>query len=391
MTSQRQPAADVAPARTHRPNVLISGGGGTGKRTVGAYMALRYGYRYVNLASSPSRSRRGRTGAPADGAPARPGDEPVVATWPAPRLSDACRAFLRAPGTEWIWFDADRGASAAERVELTGADGAILRRRARFVDTFAEDGSSRPIEAVVAEILGTGSAASLPPAGDGAAGAPDARLGALMAALGPEDGARAYIEELRWPEGVRCPRCDADECGRIEARRKYYCRACKYQFRVSAGTIFHDSHLSLSNWLLAVQLIVDSECGFPANQLQALIGGSYKTAWFVGHRIRSATLASLLELGMPPLLAATPDRSVTLPEHAPLAERLIADAYHRPSPQHLAAYRSEAHWRAAHVGNDELFRETVRALLSARPLPWDELVASGRLSSPAARRSAASG
>ncbi len=56
------------------------------------------------------------------------------------------------------------------------------------------------------------------------------------------------------------------------------------------------------------------------------------------------------------------------------ATRTIAGAYHRPSPEHLAAYRDEARWRAENVGNENAFRETIRALLAAEPLPWDRLV-----------------
>ncbi len=139
---------------------------------------------------------------------------------------------------------------------------------------------------------------------------PDPRLRGLIATLGLEEGARAYVEELRWPDGVRCPRCDSDRVGWIQTREKHECRSCRYQFRFSSGTIFHDSHLSLSRWLLAVQLILESEAGFPANQLHAIIGGSYKTSWFVGHRIRAAMSGSLVELGMPKALSAAVDQAV---------------------------------------------------------------------------------
>jgi transposase-like protein len=220
--------------------------------------------------------------------------------------------------------------------------------------------------------------------------APDPRLRALIETLGIEDGARAYVEELRWPDGVSCPRCESGRVGWIQTRRKHECRSCRYQFRFSSGTIFHDSHLPLSRWLLAVQLILESETGFLANQLHAIIGGSYKTSWFVGHRIRSAMSGSLVELGMPKAFSAAVEQAVLgeRPTEIPLehaehedavraglahARELIA-AYHRPSPEHLAAYRDEARWREENVGNEYAFRETVRALLVTGPLPWHTLV-----------------
>ena len=58
-----------------------------------------------------------------------------------------------------------------------------------------------------------------------------------------EDQCRAYLETLRWPDGVRCPRCDSADTARLEARKKFYCRSCRYHFSVTSGTLFHNSHL----------------------------------------------------------------------------------------------------------------------------------------------------
>ena len=103
-----------------------------------------------------------------------------------------------------------------------------------------------------------------------------------------EDSCRARMEELRWPEGVECPRCDSKDIARMEDRHQYQCRSCRYQFSVTAGTIFHDTHLPLWKWFLAVYLIVESKKGISANQLKRTIGVSYKTAWYLSHRIRAA-------------------------------------------------------------------------------------------------------
>jgi transposase-like protein len=103
-----------------------------------------------------------------------------------------------------------------------------------------------------------------------------------------EDSCRTRLEELRWPEGVECPRCDSKSIARMEDRHQYQCRSCRYQFSVTAGTIFHDTHLPLWKWFLAVYLIVESKKGISANQLKRMIGVTYKTAWHLAHRIRDA-------------------------------------------------------------------------------------------------------
>lgn len=111
----------------------------------------------------------------------------------------------------------------------------------------------------------------------------------LVERFGSEDKCRAYLEELRWPDGVECPRCEAKTISRIADRNQYECSKCRYQFSVTAGTIMHDSHLPLWRWFLAIYLIVESKKGISAKQLQRMLGlTSYKTAWYLCHRIRDA-------------------------------------------------------------------------------------------------------
>jgi transposase-like protein len=89
---------------------------------------------------------------------------------------------------------------------------------------------------------------------------------------------------------VRCPRCGFDSISWIEKRKQHECNeaSCRYQFSVTAGTVFHDSHLPLWKWFLAIYLIGESKKGISAKQLQRTLGVSYKTAWYLGHRVRSA-------------------------------------------------------------------------------------------------------
>nr|ANA07977.1 putative transposase [uncultured bacterium 5G12] len=110
----------------------------------------------------------------------------------------------------------------------------------------------------------------------------------LIERFGSEDKCRAYLEDLRWPDGVECPRCQSKKISRIEDRKQYECSDCRYQFSVTAGTIMHDSHLPLWKWFLAIYLVTESKKGISAKQLQRTLGGSYKTAWYLQHRIRDA-------------------------------------------------------------------------------------------------------
>ena len=111
----------------------------------------------------------------------------------------------------------------------------------------------------------------------------------LMDAYGSEDKCRTILEELRWPEGPRCPRCQGTKLSRISTREQFDCDGCGYQFSVKAGTIFHDSPLPLRKWFVAVYLMTESRKGISANQIQRMLGlGSYRTAWYLCHRIRAA-------------------------------------------------------------------------------------------------------
>jgi transposase-like protein len=120
-------------------------------------------------------------------------------------------------------------------------------------------------------------------------------LPTLIERFGSEDKCRRYLEALRWPDGIECPRCKSDKISRIVKRNQFDCDSCRYQFSVTAGTIFNDSHLPLWKWFLATYVICESKKGISANQLKRMIGVSYKTAWYLAHRIRAAmTDASIL-------------------------------------------------------------------------------------------------
>jgi transposase-like protein len=110
----------------------------------------------------------------------------------------------------------------------------------------------------------------------------------LNRAFSTEDKCREYICRARWPHGIACPRCQAKTISTLKAQGKFECSKCTYQFSATAGTIFHDSHLPLEKWFLATYLMCESRKGVSANQLKRVLGTSYKTAWYLCHRIRAA-------------------------------------------------------------------------------------------------------
>lgn len=96
------------------------------------------------------------------------------------------------------------------------------------------------------------------------------------------------LERLRWKDGPVCPRCDGCKVYPIDTRRVYECASCRHQFSATSGTILHDSRLPLTKWVIAVALIVNARKGVSACQLARDLHVTYKTAWYLGHRIRRA-------------------------------------------------------------------------------------------------------
>jgi transposase-like protein len=102
-----------------------------------------------------------------------------------------------------------------------------------------------------------------------------------------DEKCRELLERLRWPNGPECPRCKTTQLARL-SEKLLYCKDCDYQFSVTAGTIFHDSHLPLLKWFVTTFLLCESRKGMSANQIKRTLGISYKTAWYLCHRIRKA-------------------------------------------------------------------------------------------------------
>jgi transposase-like protein len=118
-----------------------------------------------------------------------------------------------------------------------------------------------------------------------------------------EDTARKHLESIRWADGVTCPHCGGTEkCKPAVMKSKpsvkkpeiedmkgfYHCGDCRKRFTVRTGTVYERSHIALHKWLFATWLLCSSKKGMSAHQLHRMIGVTYKSAWFMAHRIREA-------------------------------------------------------------------------------------------------------
>jgi transposase-like protein len=118
-----------------------------------------------------------------------------------------------------------------------------------------------------------------------------------------ETAAREHLEGLRWPEGPFCPHCGSMKATRLPAVRGkpskrnpegklrhgiIQCNDCRQQYSVTVGTLFEDSKVPLHKWLLCNHLLVSSKKGISAHQIHRMLGVTYKTAWFMCHRLRAA-------------------------------------------------------------------------------------------------------
>jgi transposase-like protein len=123
----------------------------------------------------------------------------------------------------------------------------------------------------------------------------DMNLLTISKTFATEDAALDYLIKSRWPDGVTCLACNHGKVYRIATRGKtgkpcrlFECADCGLHFSATTGTLFHDSHLPLQKWFMAMALMGEAKKGISANQVARHLGIQYKTAWYLCHRIRKA-------------------------------------------------------------------------------------------------------
>lgn len=112
-----------------------------------------------------------------------------------------------------------------------------------------------------------------------------------------ENKAREALEAIRWPDGPVCPHCgnsDPDKLAKVEGKKKthrpglFYCNECKGQFTVTVGTVFERSKVPLTKWWMAAHMLNSGKQGVSAHEIHRQLGVTYKTVWFMMHRLREA-------------------------------------------------------------------------------------------------------
>src|SRR5665213_1581636 len=112
-----------------------------------------------------------------------------------------------------------------------------------------------------------------------------------------ETKAREALEAVRWPDGPVCPHCGSshpDQIAKVEGQKQshrpglFYCNDCKGQFTVTVGTVFERSKVPLTKWWMAAHMLNSGKNGVSAHEIHRTIGVTYKTAWFMMHRLREA-------------------------------------------------------------------------------------------------------
>lgn len=176
------------------------------------------------------------------------------------------------------------------------------------------------------------------------------------------NAAREHLESLHWPDGAVCPHCgESERVTRLTSATAraglHKCNACRKQFTVTVGTIFEDSKIPLNKWMLAFRLMAGSKKGVSAHQLHRSLGITYKSAWFMAHRIREAMDIDGGALGGPCEIVEADETYV--------GGKAKNRAYRAPAPKKpvVALVQHEGRVRSFHVAN--VTAKNVRPLLVA--------------------------
>ena len=173
-----------------------------------------------------------------------------------------------------------------------------------------------------------------------------------------EAKATAHLESSRWPDGAFCPHCGSTRVRRMEGKTQagmFLCNDCRDKFTVRTGNVMERSHVPLHKWLLATHIMAASKKGMSASQMARMIGVTYKTAWFLCHRIREA-----MDVDTGPLGGGS---GVVEVDETYAGGKARNRAHSRPAPKKavVALVEREGHVRSFQVAN--VNAKNVRALL----------------------------
>lgn len=196
------------------------------------------------------------------------------------------------------------------------------------------------------------------------------------------NAARAHLEGLLWPDGPVCPRCGAvNEATLLKGKSTrpgvWNCRPCDKPFTVTVGTIYEDSKIPLNKWVYATHLMTASKKGISAAQLHRMLGfGSYRTAWFMAHRIREAMTGSSSgpmggEGGIVEADETYYGRSNQAPIHKPRRASKKPHKDQRPKRAVVALVERGGNARVFHVASAD--KETVAKIVTENVHPLSRL------------------
>ena len=166
------------------------------------------------------------------------------------------------------------------------------------------------------------------------------------------DKARKHLEAINWPDGPFCPHCgEVENVTRMQGKSHrpglIQCNSCLKNFTVTVGTVFERSKVPLNKWLLATFLLSSSKKGMSAHQIHRMLGVTYKTAWFMCHRIREAMDGAT---GNDPMGGKS---GVVEADETYVGGKARNRAHRKPSPKKavVALVEREGHVRSFHVAN----------------------------------------
>lgn len=171
--------------------------------------------------------------------------------------------------------------------------------------------------------------------------------------------ARKHLEALRWPDGPVCPHCGSFKATRLEGQSHrgglIQCNDCREQYTVTVGTVFERSKIALNKWLLCNHLLCSSKKGISAHQIHRMLGVTYKTAWFMCHRLRLAMKDDGSPLGGPGMIVESDEAFVGGSKKKRLSRKTA------PKKKVVSLVERDGRARSFHVAN--IHANTVRAAI----------------------------